>query len=601
MSSRSDERSSEAPWRRRFRAARMSLPTWAREAPQRCLYASNVSGTFELYAWDRGTDEHRQVTDRDEGTLRGAPDPTGERIWWFDDRKGDEKGVWVTEPYEGGAGPEPAAPALAHAYSAGLALAPGLAVIGRSVEDGTTIHLVQDGHEEPQLVYEHEEDAGVGGLSRDATLLAISHSEHGDSRHPDLRVVDLDGNTIAELSDGEGRGLYPLGWSRVEGDPRLLVEHERTALARPLIWDPTTGDETELAFDLPGEVAASWFPEADALLVVHDHRGRSELFRYGLDDGSLERIDTEPGTVGGAHVRPDGEVWYSWSSAARPPQIQALDPVHTQGRRTLLTPPGEPAPEGTAYRDLDVEGIHGFVVTPADAEAPYPTLFLIHGGPESHDADGFSAEPQAFVDHGFAVVHVNYRGSTGYGKAWRDAIEGNPGLTELDDIAKVRDHVVDAGLADPDRIVLAGHSWGGYLTLLGLGRQPERWSLGIAGVPVADYVAAYEDEMEPLKAFDRALFGGSPDDIPDAYEARSPITYVEQVDAPVLILAGENDPRCPIRQIDNYLARLDELGKPHEVYRYDAGHGSLVVDERIKQVEAMLAFAARHLGTPAPA
>ncbi len=72
------------------------------------------------------------------------------------------------------------------------------------------------------------------------------------------------------------------------------------------------------------------------------------------------------------------------------------------------------------------------------------------------------------------------------------------------------------------------------------------------------------------------------------------------IDAPVLILAGENDARCPIRQIENYIARLEELGKPHEVYRFDAGHSSFVVEETIRQMEAQLAFAARHLGTPQP-
>jgi dipeptidyl aminopeptidase/acylaminoacyl peptidase len=270
----------------------------------------------------------------------------------------------------------------------------------------------------------------------------------------------------------------------------------------------------------------------------------------------------------------------------------------------LLRAPGDPAPEGVRYDDLDVDGVHGFVARPADApvgaDGPLPTFFLVHGGPTSHDVDAFHPEVQAWVDHGFAVVLVNYRGSTGYGKAWRDAIERNPGLTELEDIAKVHDWCVGSGLSDPASMVLAGHSWGGYLTLLGLGRQPERWALGIAGVPVADYVAAFEDEMEPLKAFDRALFGGSPDEIPEAYVERSPITYAEAVRAPVMILAGENDSRCPIRQIDNYVARLTELALPHEVYRYDAGHGSLVIEERVKQVEAALDFAARHLGTPKP-
>jgi dipeptidyl aminopeptidase/acylaminoacyl peptidase len=208
---------------------------------------------------------------------------------------------------------------------------------------------------------------------------------------------------------------------------------------------------------------------------------------------------------------------------------------------------------------------------------------------------------QAWVDHGLAVVLVNYHGSSGHGRTWRDALQGNPGFTELADIGRVRDWLIEQGIADPERLALGGGSWGGYLTLLGLGMQPEKWSLGVAVVPVADYIAAYEDEMEPLKAFDRAIFGGSPEEIPEKYIERSPLTYIEHVRVPVLVMAGENDPRCPIRQIDNYLARLSDLEKPHEVYRFNAGHGSLVVDEAIRQTEVMLDFVARHLGTAKPA
>jgi len=100
--------------------------------------------------------------------------------------------------------------------------------------------------------------------------------------------------------------------------------------------------------------------------------------------------------------------------------------------------------------------------------------------------------------------------------------------------------------------------------------------------------------MEGLRAYDRALFGGSPEEVRDVYVRSSPITYVDAVAAPVLVVAGANDPRCPIRQIDNYLTRLEELGKEHEVYRFDAGHGSLVIEETIRQVEVALNFALRH-------
>jgi dipeptidyl aminopeptidase/acylaminoacyl peptidase len=149
---------------------------------------------------------------------------------------------------------------------------------------------------------------------------------------------------------------------------------------------------------------------------------------------------------------------------------------------------------------------------------------------------------------------------------------------------------VAAGVADPAKVVLAGRSWGGYLTLLGLGLHPDRWAVGDAVVPVADYVAAYEDEAPGLKALDKMLFGGSPTDVPELYEERSPITYVDAVRAPVLIIAGDNDTRCPIRQIVNYVGALERLGKPHRFHRYDAGHGSMVIDERVEHMCLELDF-----------
>ena len=120
----------------------------------------------------------------------------------------------------------------------------------------------------------------------------------------------------------------------------------------------------------------------------------------------------------------------------------------------------------------------------------------------------------------------------------------------------------------------------------------------MAAVPVADYHTAYADEMEALKSLDRTLFGGTPEEVPERFTASSPLTYVEQVRVPVYISAGVNDPRCPIRQIDNYVERLEQLGKTHEVYRFDAGHGSLVVEERIKQLRLEIDFVRRHLGVP---
>ncbi|MCQ4045612.1 prolyl oligopeptidase family serine peptidase [Streptantibioticus rubrisoli] len=584
-------------WEKRFRAPRVGLPEWAQDAPHRSLYVSNATGTYELYAWDRRTGERRQVTDRPNGTTDGTLSPDGEWIWWFSDTDGDEFGVWMRQPFAGG-DDEPGVPDLAPSYPAGLALGrDGTAVVGRSLDDeGTSIHVARPGRP-AETVYQHPQSAGVGDLSEDGTLLAVEHTEHGDAMHASLRVMTLDGATVAELDDTAGGvrelGLECLGFAPVAGDSRLLVAHQRRGRWEPMIWDVATGQQSELAIGLPGDVAAEWFPDGSALLVEHTYQGRSELWRYGFADGALTRVPTDPGTISAATARPDGTVEFLWSSAALPPTVRSSTGA------TVLEVPGFTAPPSVPARDVWVDGpggrIHAFVQQP-HGDGPFPTVFDIHGGPAWHDSDAFAAAPAAWIDHGIAVVRVNYRGSTGYGREWTDALKHRVGLIELEDIAAVRDWAVASGLADPAKLVLAGGSWGGYLTLLGLGTQPEAWAAGIAAVPVADYLASYEDEMEALKALDRTLFGGSPQEVPERYAASSPLTYVEQVRAPVFISAGMNDPRCPIRQIDNYIERLASLGKVHEVYRYDAGHGSLVVEERIKQLRLEISFALGVLG-----
>ncbi|MFI1168304.1 prolyl oligopeptidase family serine peptidase [Streptomyces sp. NPDC020801] len=587
-------------WEKRFRAPRVSLPDWAEDAPDRALFVSNATGTYELYAWDRGTGRQRQATDRPNGTTDGVLSPDGRWIWWFDDKDGDEFGVWRRQPFDGGPD-EPGVPELDPSYPAGLALGRDgrTAVVGRSTdEEGTTIHLARLGSgRAPVEIYRHRESAGVGDLSHDGTLIAVEHTEHGDAMHSALRVLRPDGTAVAELDDTKGGtvelGLEVLGFAPVVGDARLLVGHQRRGRWEPLVWDVATGEETDLALDLPGDVSAEWYPDGTGLLVAHSFEARSELFRYDLASRELAKIPTLPGTVSGATARPDGSVEYLWSSAAEPPVVRS-----TIGG-VVLDPPGMRSPASVPMEDVWVDGpggrIHALIQKPHDAVGPLPTVFDLHGGPTWHDSDSFAAGPAAWVDHGYAVVRVNYRGSTGYGREWTDALKHRVGLIELEDVAAVREWAVASGLADPDRLILTGGSWGGYLTLLGLGVQPDAWTLGIAAVPVADYVTAYHDEMEALKAMDRTLLGGTPEEVPERFEASSPLTYVDQVKAPVYISAGVNDPRCPIRQIENYVKRLEARGALHEVYRYDAGHGSLVVDERIKQVRLELDFAKRHL------
>jgi dipeptidyl aminopeptidase/acylaminoacyl peptidase len=294
-------------------------------------------------------------------------------------------------------------------------------------------------------------------------------------------------------------------------------------------------------------------------------------------------------------VRPDGEIWWSGSDSATPPVVHCGE--------HLLRPPGEVAPSGVHYRDLLVDGpggtIHGFVATP-EGDAPFPTVFRIHGGPAGVDPDAFTPAVQAWVDHGFAVVLVNYRGSVGYGKAWSDAIVGTPGYRQLEDIAAVRAHVVDEGIADPARLVLHGGSWGGYLTLLGIGTQPDLWSLGVSAVPLASLRDHYHQQGEVLQAYWRSLFGGTPETLGAELDEIDPIASVDRIKVPVFVLVGDNDPRCPLAQVLTYVDALAAAGVDHELYRYDAGHGSMVIEEQLDQLARCIDFVARHLGTTPP-
>jgi len=586
----------EPRWKQRYRAPNLTLPDWGIDAPERLAYATNASGSWQIHAWDREGGAHRQVTEHPTGVVDGDVTPDGSGILWFEDSKGDEIGRWLLQPFAGGE-ITPLLPDAEPAWSAGLALGPKSRVaVGLADRDGFTVRVGVIGEGSDEL-YRHEQTVDVMELSRDGRLLVVQHAEHGDNLHPALRVFDLDGgNDPVDLWDGAGLSLFAAGFSPVPGDSRLALLHERTGQVRPAIWDPVSGKRIDLDVNLPGEVVvADWWPDGRALLLVHTHLGRDELVRLDLTGGGLHRLDHPAGSIGGASVRPDGTVWYRWSSGSAAPEVRAV-----AAKAAVLRPPGPAAPGGTAYQSWTFTNpsgrqVHGFLITPEGKSSPFPTAILIHGGPTSHDADAWSPQVQALVDHGWAVALVNYRGSTGYGKAWQDALEGDPGFPEVEDVTAGRDDLVARGVADPDRILITGASWGGYITLLAIGTRPQGWRAAAAVVPVADYLSAYADESEGLQAFDRSLFGGSPDDKPDLYRSRSPITYADQVETPVLLMVGDNDTRCPLQQVLNYTDSLRSFNRPFELDRFDAGHGALVTDERIRQTEVILDFAARHV------
>ncbi len=595
-------------WEERFRAPTISLPSWSPRAPERAVVTSDESGSFQAYAWDVATGSRRRVTDEAVGVIHATISADGSDVIWFSDPTGDESGRWVRAPFEGGDAGEllPGAPL---GWPDGLAVGLRRTVGVIADRDGFAVYVSEDGGPAKEIHRDvdalsiggtdfHLEGFEVGGLSADEELACVSAAQDGDNIHRKLVVLDLGAGTeVATLADGPGLGVDAFAWSPLQGDRRLLVLHEREDLARPAIWDPASGERTDVALDLPGEVIpVDWWPDGRSILVAHLFRGRPQLYRVELATGTLTEVRHPRGEIHGARVRPDGSVWLRVSSGHLASRL--LD-----DRGEILLQPERPGlREGVPYhewlfRNPAGDLVHGWLAFPK-GDGPHPVFMKVHGGPSWLYEDTWMPETQMLVDAGFLVAMVNYRGSIGYGARWRDHIIGNIGFPEVQDTVAGLDDLVARGVADPARAVIGGWSWGGYTTLLALGTYPDRFAAGVAGVPVGDYMASYDDSAPSLQAYDRSLLGGVVHDLPDLVRERSPLTYVDRVRAPVLVLIGENDTRCVPQQAYNYVNALRDAGGEVEVYSYGEGHSSYVVEEEIRQQQAVLDFLRRRVPLP---
>jgi dipeptidyl aminopeptidase/acylaminoacyl peptidase len=546
--------------------------------------ATDESGVPQLWTWDRQNDRHRQVTDRPEGTRIGMLAPSGKTVWWFADSPDDPRGRWMRAPFEGGTH-HPAARDLEPGYPAGLALGTTVAVVGLVDTDGTTISLVRSGASDPfHFTPQH---AQVGNLSRDEKYISISfYSDTG----PQIEILQIDDGAVVATMTGEPIDqLSPIAFMPIENDEQLLISRVRRGQHGLVLWDPIAGTLDELDLDLPGTIEADWYPDGSALLICHDSAGRSELYRYQIATRTYTPVHTPGGVIRSVSARPDGTVEFDWSSAATPPEIRSSND------EVVLPHPGGPVAPSVPLESLWIDGpggaIHALVAYPGHLLPPYATVFSVHDGPYGADEDSFSPRRAALVDAGYCVVHVNYRGSRGYGNAWRDAVSGPPGFSELEDIAAVWEWLVQRHRIDPKRCVIEGEAWGALLALLAAGTQPDYWSAIIATAPLTDHAAAHGEAVPALRGFLERLLGGDPQNATANYERCSPITYAEKIQAPVLLVVRPGDPRCPAGQLENYLSRLDELEKPHELHVAESDD----IDGRVHEMATILEFVQRHV------
>jgi dienelactone hydrolase len=596
--------SPEADWRKRFRAAEIVWAKTAQGNPDRGLVCTNKDGIYQLYAWDLRTGELKQVTHQPAGVMQGMISSDGNHIYFLKDEGGNEIGHYVRVPFAESDEAEDISPELP-LYSSFL--------IGQN-RMGTLTGFMAAGQEEykiyikreggtPKLLYQSESICFGPSLSADGKIAVIESSERTKNLDVSLLAFDTEtGQQIRELWE-EGASIEGAIFSPIAGDARLICTSSASGFERPLIWNAVTGECTPLQLDeVPGSIFwHAWSDAAEQILFAQLYQAQYQLYRYELGTHTLVKLAHPMGTLGfwsAGYFAPNGEIWVIWEDSSHPPRLIALDEETGTLQREVLK--AGDLPEGKTFQSVTLtsengDTIQGWLGLP-DGEGPFPTVLETHGGPTSVRSSRFEPHAQCWLDHGFAFFSLNYHGSITFGKAFEKSIWGNLGELEVQDMAAAYEWLVEQGIAQPDAVLLTGESYGGYLTLQALGRRPELWAGGLAQIAIADWKTMYEDEAESLRGYQRALFGGAPEEVPEATRKSSPITYAEQIKAPILVIQGANDTRTPARQLRVYEEKLKSLGKQIEVHWFNAGHGSRAQEQQIEHQELMLNFAYRVLG-----
>lgn len=597
----------EPRWQARFRVPVIGSMQIAARAPERGVVTSNISGTFQLLAWDVPSGRLRMLTKRPTGVSAGLLAPDGRSVYYHDDAGGNELGHFVRIPFEGGE-PVSITPQMRPYPTFGLAISGEGNRMGFITADdhGYHLHLIEAGGDgiasQARRIHSSERFLAGPVFSHDGAITVVVASAGARSFQFGLVALDTaSGRIIDKISDGDGR-LDTFAFAPLPGDARLLARSNRTGVCRPLILDIARGTRTDIALDgLDGEVYPNdWSADGRRLILSHFARAVERVFVYDLADRTLTSLNHPNGTYGRLYFSRDGAIHAVWQDSTHPPQVIALDAATGMKVRTLLPAPDVPPCRpwrSITFASSDGQQIQGWLAVP-DGAGPFPAILDVHGGPEAAQTEVFGPRSQSWLDHGFAFLTINYRGSTTFGRTFLEQIWGNLGRWEVEDMVAAREWLVAQGIADPARVLLTGWSYGGYLTLQALGTRPDLWAGGMAGIAVADWAISHADTTDTLRGWRAARFGGTPEEVPERYAASSPITYAQHVKAPVMIIQGRSDTRTPPRSVQAYEAKMKALGKSIEVHWFDAGHGSLVVDQAIEHHELMLRFAQRILGLP---
>ncbi len=327
--------------------------------------------------------------------------------------------------------------------------------------------------------------------------------------------------------------------------------------------------------------------------------------RLAVQDSKTRRYkfhDVEAGVHWLPHWLDEERLLVMFNSATRPNDLWLID-LKKETRQMLthslpkkFKPSDFIAPRVVRWKS-DEFTVSGLLFLPRGARrrSRRPAVIVPHGGPTAQMQNTWYPQLQQLVGEGYIVLCPNYRGSTGYGKGFQEANRLDLGGGDMRDVIRGAQYLVRRGLADAKRIAISGVSYGGYLTMTALTKHPDVFAAGAAIVPFLNWFTEYANEREDLKYWDEQNFG-HPERDAARYREYSPIFFMENIVAPVQMIAGAQDPRCPAEETRQAVEALRSMGVPYEAIVFpDEGHGFRKTENKIRAYQARADFLKKHL------
>lgn len=404
---------------------------------------------------------------------------------------------------------------------------------------------------------------------------------HEDGRHVYLisnrgEDVDLTGLYRMDATTGETELIEADPEGEVDFSGAIFSDATDELLATAYVGDRVRIYPKTDRFAEAIELLSAELPDGDLSFdgFTNDDRYAKVEVSSDLNPGSIYLFDWQEMSV---------EKLYDLRPELADEELAPMEPIRYTARDGLEIPGYLTVPQGVAAEDLAL-------------------IVLPHGGPWSRDIWSFDPYAQYFANRGYAVFQPNFRGSTGYGKAFLNAGNKEWGTGAMQhDITDGVEHLVEQGIADPERICIFGGSYGGYATLAGVTFTPDLYACGISYVGPSNIITLI-NSIPPYWGPFKKIFllrVGDPDDPQDRemLEAQSPLFHAEQITAPLLVVQGANDPRVKKPESDQIVVEMRELGREVEyLVAPDEGHGFRGRENRLAFAVAAERFFARHLG-----